>query len=74
MKTEYPGVYLATLQDMGRFEEAQNYMIQCQGYRSSIDLYTTYVKGYLEPYLEELRNDNKLRESEKTITCDGKKW
>ena len=62
LKQQYPGAYVYILKFRGRDQELAEYSNHCKSLRDSVDEYSTYVFGYLEPYLRELREQRKLKQ------------
>ena len=51
LKTNFPGVYASVLRQMfSRRQELLDYWTRCKECRDSVDDYSTYVFGYLEPW------------------------
>ena len=58
LKKEFPEVYCKALKQMKRYEEHKEFC------RESVDHYTIYCLDYLEPMLENLRKQGKLKKGE----------
>ena len=57
-RQNYPKLCIQFLQASGRDEELRKL---CKGFRNSYELYTFYIKYYLEPKFESLRRDKRLK-------------
>ena len=61
MQMKHPGVFAIGLRVMERDKELEAFWSYCKGLRNSVNYYSIYVHGYLEPWFRELRAENKLR-------------
>ncbi len=55
LKENYPVAYVNALKAMGRDE---SFLLEC---RDTVDNYTLYIVFYLEPLINKLRSENKLK-------------
>ena len=60
LKIKWPGVYVCMLKAMGRDDERREFMNQCKRHRMTVNNFTLYTLGYLNPWLESLNEDGKL--------------
>jgi len=70
LQHHYPGVFIAALKHMDRRDkdkELQSYSDYCKQQRDSIEEYSLYVYGYLEPWFRELQEAGKLTDGEKQL-------
>ena len=49
----------------------QDWAFKCSSYQSSMSNYTLYCMGYIEPTLEKLRSEQKLKIGKKKMTING---
>ena len=55
-KENDPWVYVSAMRVLGREDEREVFMGQCLRLRDSVDEFTTYILGHLEPWMDESRN------------------
>ena len=61
LQYNYPPVYISVLKHLKKTREVQSYMLACQSHRMSDQKYSIYVHGFVEPKLQEQRENNELR-------------